>query len=1490
MKAVLRIIDRDRMKEYSLQSRQSPIRAGSFTAFPEKDEWRFESADAVANASGERFTSGLLTLYDAYLLDAKNEEIILILPIRDGEEQILSEAAAYTVGRHGAKTDRATGEVSYINTIELHDRSVSGVHCIFYKPNKKRLYITDIGSTNGTYVNSIRLAPFKPVQWKPGDVCAVGSYSFTTEVRNGEIYPKLMNRDGDVFFHPEGTTNALRLAGEYFTSIPERKLTFAPVTKAYAPAISIGPRNIPQRPEYAVSIESAPNLSAQKPGIGSFGIGVNLPAMAIGFGLQAINYALKKKKYTRAEKERSVLYARYTSKIENELEQFQKEEHAYAERLFPGREDCLKRFESPYRSLWERHFGDEDFLCVRLGIGNQPSSAKISIPASHLSLQEDIFEHVPEQIRDKYAVAHDMPVTANLLKDGVLGVVGAGSDTDELIRDLVLQIAALQDYDNVKLVLLCNRADLPEWGWVRWLPHNYNDTREYRYIITGQEDLRNCFKDELDEIHKRLNPEKGWGYRDSDACRPVYVFIVLNQDLLLDNEIGQALIHAGEDFSVSGIVAGRSLRQIPHSVTSVAEVRKSGGRTIVTYRCGDAEYEATRPEAGLTSEMCDAAARSIAPVRLIGPAAKKKYVLPGNVGFFEGLGLKGKEDIHPGRVWGNTNPEESMAVPIGLDENGDRVIFNIHENGQGPHGLVAGGTGSGKSKMVQAWVGSMAYHFSPEDVNFVLVDFKGESLLTPFRSLPHLACFTSNLDPDVRRKFLAISSELNRRQDLIRQYDCGDLIEYRRLRKLHPEMPNIPFLFLVVDEFASFKTEYPEFTEPLDGLFQKGRSLGFFAILLTQNPSGKVTAQMTANLGFRWCLRVDSESDSKEVIGTPDAAKIHNPGRAYFQSNKDNTYKLLQAFYGGQTYDEEQLRKGADEEVYALTYNGRPVRKPKKAAESSVGLPDELTVLSETLHKYCEEKNFAHALPIWQPELPEALDLQELMKDRIEELNGHGPSAVLGLFDDPKHQRQSLLMHDLWKDGTLAVYGAPQSGKTTFLETYMLSLARRFEPSRVQFYIVEYGGFRLEPFKRLPQTGGYANDSDTACIKRILSYLINELSVRKRAFHKYLVSSCQGYEEAVGQVMPVITLVIDNANSLLAQFGEFQQSILKLVKEGASYGILTVLSVAGTGGMYSIAPHIRKSLGLRLADKSDYAGLIAQVRQDVSKLPAGRGFLSDNNEALQFQTAIVMASQSDAKRYQEVGKWIRERDEGYSGPLPEMIMSMPEEIFYGDVKGGRYLLGLDDVEVKPLSADIERTRSILISYKEYRSCRTLIRSLIRQTLEAGGDIYLYTEKPEEYGDLLDSSRIFRNINELENIMPDISDRLRERQRIRQEESGTAVSPILFIADGMLDITENGSDRLNARLEVFIRLGEGLGYAYVGCDTLEHMNEISLTGSSILAVTAREGYGLITGGRMEDHKLVPAYRIVQDHPGELRWDEAVVCADDDLKRIRIMQGD
>ena len=312
----------------------------------------------------------------------------------------------------------------------------------------------------------------------------------------------------------------------------------------------------------------------------------------------------------------------------------------------------------------------------------------------------------------------------------------------------------------------------------------------------------------------------------------------------------------------------------------------------------------------------------------------------------------------------------------------------------------------------------------------------------------------------LQESLMALDNEIERRQLLVHRYGAHDILDYQARRRSNPDMEEMPFLILVIDEFADFKAQYPDFTGSLNHIFRGGRALGIYTVIMTQKPAGVVTEQMTANANFRWCLKVMSESDSREMLGINDAAYLNKPGRSYVKIGT-GVPELVQPFYSGAPYYPDGKRRKPAPAVARVSLNGerQPVAGfPQKSAGPAKGT--QLQAVVQAIASYCRQNGIAPARQVWTEPLPEKLDLSRLLPggrlwDKAADWaeSPQSPTAYLGLTDDPANQCQTVAVHRFWTDGHLLAYGMPLSGKTTFLQTLLVSLCSCYTPGQVQLYL-----------------------------------------------------------------------------------------------------------------------------------------------------------------------------------------------------------------------------------------------------------------------------------------------------------------------------------------------------------------------------------------------------------------------------------------------------
>ncbi|MBR5284184.1 MAG: type VII secretion protein EssC, partial [Clostridia bacterium] len=1289
MQAILRIINEYGIRDHLLHG-NTVLREGGFSFFPQGEGWAFSSATPITH-NGKPSVGGLLQINDVLMLNRSTAA--MLVEVRSGKVMVTAYRDSLTIGR---KPD---------NHIELQDPMISGHHCVIGIQNG-RAYIRDLGSTNGTFVNDRRVGS----AWlNPDDILKIGSYRFKV----GK-HLMLENADRKAVFH---VTAQPWNPAELFARKPY-------------PWFSRAPRMSIQLPHLSLRIESAPTIG-DKPSLGMPGLALSPQMIAMSLGMQALRYGLGRRKYNQQEQQRAEIYANYLAGIEGQLQNHAARQRAVEEKLHPTTAAILERPFGPSADLWERSPADSDFLTLRLGTGTVPAAAHVDIPPQRLTLEPDELDQVPAQLADRYKNVDNVPICCDLIRHGSCGIVGDRNTAAALMQSMAAQIAALHSYDEVKMVVLFPKAEQQRWQWMRWLPHCQSGDRRVRYLVCGG-DGKNVLKELETAVQKRLDNRNQWTFGQQNRNLPHYVFLVADPGLLEGSPIGTALMMNSTDLGISGIFLGRSRSDFPNTVRNVIEVAGNAAQMGLHLWAEDRQYRLQSGEHNISVDTYDRFARTMAPIRLMGSKGRTQG-LPTTIGLLDGLGISDIDRLDLTDLWNNTAPERSLTVPIGIGGDGAPFYFNIHQGGHGPHGMVAGGTGSGKSQMAQAWIASMALQFSPREVNFVLVDFKGKSLLQPLQNLPHLAGSISNLDKDVARSFAALESELDRRQQLLSDHGCSDIIEYFKKRRFDPSMPEMPYLFLVVDEFAEFKQKFPDFTKPMDHLYRGGRSLGMHVILMTQSPAGIVTDQVRANANFRWCLGVQSEADSREMLGTTEAAAIRNPGRVYVKAG--DTFELIQSFYPGMPYlpdgEKEKLTAGR---VYGVSISGERTEGTASTRVVYTGRT-QLDILVDKIAAHCRKYHIPSAQPLWQKELPEKLELfsaEMQQPGRAPTDPTLGPVAILGLVDDPARQRTDQLTHDFWSQGHLALYGMPVSGKTTFLQTLQASLCSRYTPEQVQIYSVDIGGFGLRALETFPHVGLSTGDDEPETIGKMTALLMDLLDRRKKAFRRVGAGSPMAYAEGTGETLPAVLLMVDNLNLAGSRLPNLNDAVLRIAREGASYGIYLVCTFTGTSGVnYALTQSIKTVYALQMADKTDYNTIVGRPDKVLPDGVMGRGLCRGLPAPLLFQTAVPYAELTDSRRIAALRAMAEELDKAWTGIRPEGVTVIPEEIPYGSLSGAPFVLGMNTDDGSTVSLPFGTQVSLLLS-----GDTDTLQSLLRQvSVMAGSTLWVCTDRPDAWREM-----------------------------------------------------------------------------------------------------------------------------------------------------------
>lgn len=460
--------------------------------------------------------------------------------------------------------------------------------------------------------------------------------------------------------------------------------------------------------------------------------------------------------------------------------------------------------------------------------------------------------------------------------------------------------------------------------------------------------------------------------------------------------------------------------------------------------------------------------------------------------------------------WDNNNSAKSLAAPIGVMAGGEVFSLDLHEAYHGCHGLVAGTTGSGKSEFLQAFILSLAINYSPKEVAFVLVDFKGGDMARPFMAkpfapaLPHLSATISNLSGNILyRALVSLEAEIKSRQRIFNEaaaalgVDKLDINSYHKYYKGGRLDTPLPHLVIIIDEFAQLKTQQPEFLAQLINVAQVGRSLGIHLILATQKPSGIVDPQIMSNSRFRVCLKVADKQDSIDMINKPDSAMIKNPGRLYLQVGYDEIYECIQSGYSGADYIPTKTYMPDEEIMVQMTDNtANPIHSAKIDLSGDKSDKTQLEAVVSEIVALGQKKNVV-AKPLWLDMLPEKIVLQTLEKEKKGLC-----SATIGLVDYVRTQEQKPLTIDFSKTGHVGLYGASGTGKTTFLQTLVYSMVCEYAytPEELNLYAMDFGGRNLGYLSYLPHTGGVVFADDESKLSELAFVLHDIIDERKRIF------------------------------------------------------------------------------------------------------------------------------------------------------------------------------------------------------------------------------------------------------------------------------------------------------------------------------------------------------------------------------------------------------
>lgn len=995
------------------------------------------------------------------------------------------------------------------------------------------------------------------------------------------------------------------------------------------------------------------------------------PLVMVGTWVTQIVQQRSKLKRATAKFEQQLARLTETLDVEREREREVRDAEA------PRAEALLAAAEARGPQLWSRRPEHWSFLNLRLGTGTVTSRNVVKSSVKYAGVPA--FEERVEALVERYRTIDRTAVVESLASAGCLGVAGDPSRALGVVNGLFVQLASLYSPAEVSIAAIVSPQRARDFDWLKWLPHTgspqsiiqtvhlADSAPSGSTVLSALEELIESTRRAKSEtalagqVLGPTVPEKaimgsapdftGQTEHEFRPKAPVLV-VLISDDAPLERARANAVVERAVFAGILPIWVSDRVEQLPAAARTFLDMADGtpAGRARVGYvRTGE-----TYPDVEVSS--IDAAtalryARSLSAVSDATALGVDDSDLPKSIALLSLLGheLADSADAVVDRWRQNDSLHDRTGAGSGPRRAGKlRAIvgqgtvdaFHLDLRAQGPHALVGGTTGSGKSEFLQAWVLGMAAEYSPDRVTFLFVDYKGGSAFAECVHLPHCVGLVTDLTPHlVRRALTSLRAELHFRERLFNRKKAKDLLELER--RGDPECP--PALVIVIDEFAALVGEVPEFVDGIVDIAQRGRSLGIHLIMATQRPAGVIKDNLRANTNLRIALRVADAADSVDVVGSGVAAEFDPaiPGRGVARSGPTRLVAFQTGYAGGHTSGEPPVPQI---EIAELTF-GLPTvwQEPvtEAAPEQRDSGPNDTSRLVATMVGAARAASVPAPRKPWLDELAAVYDSARIRQRTDAEL-------VLGVVDDAEHQSQYPVYFRPDVDGNLAVYGAGGSGKSVLLRT--LAVAASVTPlgGPVHVYGIDMGAAGLRMLEALPHVGAIVDGDDTERVTRLLAMLRETIEQRAERYAAVRAGSIAEYRDlAKAPDEPRILLLLDGGPAFRAQYeygaGRIYTDLQQVISDGRAVGVHVVLSADRPGALNSsITSGMQRKVVLRMTEENDYGSL--DVPNDVlsSQSPPGRALIDGReSQVAVFGGSANLADQSRA--IENLAKTLRDR-------------------------------------------------------------------------------------------------------------------------------------------------------------------------------------------------------------------------------------------------------
>ncbi|NIH84498.1 type VII secretion protein EccCa [Amycolatopsis granulosa] len=986
--------------------------------------------------------------------------------------------------------------------------------------------------------------------------------------------------------------------------------------------------------------------------------------------------------------------------------------------------------------LWERRPGDWDFTVIRIGLGSQELATPLVPPETKpIDELEPLCAMALRKFVTTYSTVPDLPVAVALRGFSRIHLTGDDDRKRALARALVAQLGTFHAPSDV-LTAFCVR-DRELWDWAKWLPHALHPAKtdavgQIRLVAPSVTALE-AMLDDVVANRPRFNP----GTQPIEGS--THVVVVVDGG---DTGGSEHLMIEGGVEGVTVVDLSGEPPRLLDAATLVLDIAPDGH---LTSRTMDGAGDIGTADA-LGIEEMRGLVRTLAPLRLSALTASEQP-LSGSLELTDLLGLGDPYEFDLARSWEARSNRDRLRVPIGITADGRPMELDLKESaqdGMGPHGLLVGATGSGKSELLRTLVLALAVTHDSEILNFVLVDFKGGATFTKLDRLPHTSAVITNLADElhlVDRMLDAIGGELVRRQELLRKAgNYGSQRDYEKARTAGAPLDPLPALLIVVDEFSELLTARPDFIDMFVQIGRVGRSLGVHLLLASQRLEEGRLRGLDSHLSYRIALRTFSAMESRVVLGTPDAFQLpRSPGNGFLKTGVDELTRFKAAYVSG-VHQRGTVQRTDDEgrQIDPVQDYSTAYLRPRLAEQPLEPARRESDDLGETLMDVLVarlEGQGAPAHQVWLPPLEQPPTLDKLLEPLV-----HDPDrglttgqteylgalhAAAGVIDRPADQRRDVCWLDLsGAGGSVAIVGGPQSGKSTVIRTIIGSLALTHTPAEVQFFCLDFGGGGLTAMRELAHVGGVATRRDVDRVRRSIAEARTLLAEREQRFAEHGIDGMGTYrkllrdgrfpEDRFGDLF----LVVDGWGTLRSEFEDLEPGVTELINRGLAFGIHIV---ASANRWMDLRMNVRDMFGsrieLRLGDPVDSV-IGRRQAAGVPEQSPGRGLAPDG---MHFLSGVprIDGQETAAGLAEAVNQFVHTVSGAWAGPRAPRVRLLPAELPYAELPApgaAGIPIGISETDLRPVHLDFAADPHLILFGDVESGKSTFLRALAKSIM------------------------------------------------------------------------------------------------------------------------------------------------------------------------------